>query len=122
VKILLLSERSIRLEPGPGPLSIEAASPEQSFSPFHMLAGGFAYCTFSVLHTWADHAKLDASDLAIEVGWSFAEDPHRVGSYDLRFSWPSLPVKRVEAARRAAELCAVHATLHHPPAISIGVK
>jgi uncharacterized OsmC-like protein len=120
VKITLLSDDAIRLEPVPGPMTIEAPSAEQSYSPFHMLAGGLAYCTFSVMYAWAEHAKLDATDLTIDVSWEFAEDPHRVGKFDLRFRWPSLPEKRLDAACRVAELCAVHATLTHAPTIRIG--
>lgn len=119
MKLTLLSEESVRLEPVPGPMTIEAPSAEQSYSPFHMLAGGLAYCTFSVMYAWAEHAELNAEDLIIDVSWTFADDPHRVGAYDIRFSWPSLPPKRLEAAKRVAEMCTIHATLHHPPDISI---
>ena len=38
MKIILLSEDAIRLEPDDGPMTIEALTPEQSYSPFHMLA------------------------------------------------------------------------------------
>ncbi len=119
MKITLLSENSIRLEPIPGPMTIEAVSAEQSYSPFHMIAGALAYCTFSVLSAWAEHASLPAEDLTLEVAWEFADEPHRVGKYDVRFAWPSLPAKRLEAAKRVAELCTVHATLSHPPQIDI---
>jgi uncharacterized OsmC-like protein len=119
VKITLLSDESIRLEPVPGPMTIEAPSAEQSYSPFHMVAGGLAYCTFSVMYAWANNAELNAEDLIIDVTWTFADDPYRVGAYDIRFSWPSLPAKRLAAAKRVAELCTIHATLHHPPAITI---
>jgi len=119
VKITLLSDDAIRLESAPAELTIEAASTAQTYSPFHMLASSLAYRTFSVMYAWATHVGLVTDDLAIEVRWTFADDPHRVGSMDLRFSWPSLPAKRLEAARRVAEMCAVHATLQHPPAISI---
>lgn len=119
MKITLLSEDSLRLDPTPGAMTIEAPSPDQSYSPFHMLGGSLAYCTFSVMYSWATHAKLPADDLSIEVRWTFAEDPHRVGTMALTFSWPSLPAGRLAAAKRVAEMCTVHATLHHPPAISI---
>jgi uncharacterized OsmC-like protein len=119
MKLTLLGEDSLRLEPTDGPMTIEALSAEQSYSPFHMLAGGLAYCTFSVLYSWATHAKLDASDLTIDVSWTFADDPHRVGSLDLRFRWPSLPANRLEAAKRVSEMCTIHATLHHPPTVTI---
>lgn len=119
MKLTLLGEDSIRLEPTEGPMNIEALSAEQSYSPFHMLAGGLAYCTFSVLYSWAGHAKLNADDLSIEVRWTFAEDPHRIGTMDIRFTWPSLPPNRVEAAKRVSEMCTIHTTLHHPPSITI---
>ena len=119
MKITLLSDSSIRLEPIPGEMTIEALSAEQTYSPFHMVASGLAYCTFSVMYAWAEHAKLNGEDIVIDVQWTFADDPHRVDHYDLRFTWPSLPPKRLEAAKRVAELCTVHATLQHPPAIAI---
>jgi uncharacterized OsmC-like protein len=119
VKLTLLSDDSIRLEPVPGPMTIEAPSAEQSYSPFHMMAGGLAYCTFSVMYAWAEHAGLNAEDLVIDVGWTFADDPHRVSAFEMRFRWPSLSPKRLEAAKRVAEMCTIHATFEHPPAITI---
>jgi uncharacterized OsmC-like protein len=119
MKLTLLGEDAIRLEPTEGPMNIEALTAEQSYSPFHMVGGGLAYCTFSVLYSWASHAKLKADDLTIDVKWTFAEDPHRVGLYEVRFNWPSLPPNRLEAARRVSEMCTIHATLHNPPTITI---
>jgi uncharacterized OsmC-like protein len=37
----------------------------------------------------------------------------------LVLDWPSLPANRTAAARRASELCTIHATLTHPPAITV---
>src|SRR3954469_16870666 len=119
MKITLLGEDAIRLEPVPGALTIEAPSAEASYSPFHMLASGLASCTFSVLSSWATHAKIPIDDLTIDVRWRFADDPHRVGDIDVSFNWPGLPENRRAAAKRVAEMCTVHATLMHPPRISI---
>ncbi len=119
MKLTLLTEDSIRLEPIPGPMTIEAPTADRSYSPFHMVAGGLAYCTFSVMYAWAENAKLSAEDLIIDVSWTFADDPHRVAQYEIQFTWPSLPARRLEAAKRVAELCTIHATFMHPPTISI---
>jgi len=119
MKITLLADDAIRLEPIPGTMTIEASSAEMQYSPFHMLASSLATCTFSVIESWASHAKLSLDDLAIEVRWKFGEDPHRVSDLNVTFEWPSLPANRVAAARRVAELCTVHATLHHPPNVTI---
>jgi uncharacterized OsmC-like protein len=119
MKIILLSDDAIRLEPDPGPLIIEAPTAEMTYSPFHMVASGLASCTFSVLYSWATQAKFPVDDLTVEVQWRFADDPHRMADIGVIFDWPSLPAARVAAAKRVAEMCAVHATLTHPPRIDI---
>jgi hypothetical protein len=57
----------------------------------------------------------------MEVRWTFADDPHRVGGISLTFAWPSLPSNRFDAAKRVAEMCTIHETLTHPPTITIDV-
>lgn len=121
MKITLTGETSLTLEATTGPLTVEAPTAERSYSPFHMLASSLATCTFSVLQSWATHAGLDFADLSITVTWSFVEDPHRVGAMDLELKWPSLPEKRRASAERAANLCAVHHTLLHPPTLGVRV-
>lgn len=119
MKITLTSDESILLEPLPGPMTIESGNADMQYSPFHMLASGLASCTFSVLHSWASNAGIGWEDLSIDVKWAFAEKPHRVGSMDVELKWPSLPADRTNVALRAAQLCAVHATLSHSPEIKI---
>ncbi len=121
VKITLLSDDHIRLEPASGPLTIEAESPAMTYSPFHMMASGLAVGTLSVLHSWASHAALETDGLRVDVTWSVAEVPHRVGEYRVSVTWPGLPDARRSAAERVAELCAVHNTFTHPPAIAMEV-
>lgn len=122
MKITLLSEDRIRLDGRAGPMSIEAESAEMTYSPFHMLASGLATCTLSVLHSWATNASLPANDLAIEVGWSFAEEPHRVGEMRVDILWPSLPANRKAAAERVADLCTLKVTLKNPPEVKTVVN
>src|SRR5690606_6181960 len=104
MKIIMLDDDSIRLEPTGGALTIEALSPDQSYSPFHMLGSSLATCTFSVLYSWAAHAKLDATGLVLEVRWGFADDPHRVADVRMTIDWPGLPEARRKAATRVAEI------------------
>ena len=122
MQITLLSDDSIRLEATAGPLTIEAPSADRTYSPFHMLGSSVAVCTYSVLRSWADHAGLSAEGLAIEVSWTFAEDPHRVGEVLVRLVWPELPPQRRSAAQRVAALCPIHGTLTHSPAVTTEVR
>lgn len=118
MKLTLLADDRVRYELATGPLTVDAPTAETQFSPFHMLAGGLAVCTHSTIASWAERAKLSIADLVIEVSWTFAEQPHRVGAMTIELEWPSLPPARREAARRAADLCTVHHTLEHPPALT----
>ncbi len=116
MKIILLSDDAIRLEVDEGPMTIEAIEPDQQYSPFHMLASSLAYCTFSVMYSWATHTKQGADDLVIDVSWTFSEDePKRVAELRLTWDWPSLPAKKQAAAKRVAAMCTIHETQHHPP-------
>lgn len=122
MKITLVSDDSIRLEQTPGPMTIEAPTADRDYSPFHMLASALAYCTFSILHSWAENKGHPTDGLSVDVAWQFAEKPHRVGSMQISFAWPGLPAERVEAAKRVAALCTVHKTLEHPPTMTIEAK
>ena len=119
MKITLLSDESIRLEPATGQLTIEAESANQEYSPYQMLASGLAMCTFGVLQSWGANAGVSADDLVIDVSWSFAENPHRVGAMELSYEWPSLPADRRRVAQRVAELCPLHKTLLQSPTMVI---
>jgi len=122
LKITLLAEDRIRLEGAAPPLTIEADDPQRYYSPFHMLASSLATCVYSVLHSWAGNAKIPADDLMLEVGWTFVEEPYRVGQMEVELIWPSLPEQRRTAAERATHLCTVHNTLRNPPEITTSVR
>ena len=122
MKITLLSDERIRLDGRAGPMTIEAESAEMTYSPFHMLASALATCVYSVLASWGTNAKLPIEELVVEVGWSFVENPHRVGRYEVELLWPSLPEGRRAAAERAAHLCTVHKTLQMPPEVHMQVQ
>jgi uncharacterized OsmC-like protein len=123
VKITLLSDDAIRLDADEGPMTIEALEPDQQYSPFHMLASSLAYCTFSVMYSWATHTGQKGDDLAIEVSWKFSDDePKRVAEMHLTYEWPSLPAKKQAAAKRVAAMCTIHETLHHPPVVTTEPK
>jgi uncharacterized OsmC-like protein len=119
VKIILLSDESVRLEPATGRLTIEAESADREYSPYQMFASGLAVCTFGVLQSWGSNVGLSADDLVIDVSWSFAESPHRVGAIEVTYDWPSLPADRVRVAQRVAELCPLHKTLTHSPDVTV---
>jgi uncharacterized OsmC-like protein len=119
VKLLLLSEDAIRLEVDPGPIHVESVEPDMQFSAFHMLAGSLAYCTFSVMYTWASQSQQPTDDLVLDVHWAFSDDaPRRIKEIHMTFRWPSLPEQKRDAATRVADFCPIHETLRISPVVT----
>jgi putative redox protein len=119
MKITLTGEESIRVEPTPGALTIEAASRDQSYSPFHMLGSALGTCTFSVLQSWASNKNIGVDDLKLDVSWTFVEAEHRLDTMKVVLDWPSLSAELLPRAMRAAGLCGVHKTMTQPVNISV---
>lgn len=113
MKITLLGEDSLRLEPTPGRLTIEAPSRDRGYSPFHMLGSALAGCTLYVLQSWGSNKDVKFDDLKVEVQWKFAEGEHRVEKMNVTIKWPSLPAELWPRALRAAHVCGIHQTLTH---------
>jgi uncharacterized OsmC-like protein len=119
MKITLTGEESLRLVPSSGPLTIESESPDQSYSPFHMLGSALGACTLSVLQSWAANRNIAAGDLRIDVSWTFVEGQHRVGSMNMKLDWPSLSAEMWPRAIRVASVCGIHQTMTHPIEITV---
>jgi uncharacterized OsmC-like protein len=119
MKIMLTGEESLRIEPTPGPVTIEAVSPDESYSPFHMLGSALGACTSSVLQSWAAKKGIGADDLKLDVSWTFVEAEHRVGAMKVVLDWPSLSAELWPRVIRAASACGVHKTLTHSIEISV---
>jgi len=119
MKITLTGEDSLRLVPSSGPLTIESESPDQSYSPFHMLGSALGACTLSVLQSWAANRNIAAGDLKIDISWTFVEGQHRVGSMNVKLDWPSLSAEVWPRAIRVASVCGIHQTMTHPIEITV---
>lgn len=91
------------------------------FGPLEMLAASLATCTVAVLASWGGNVGLEPDDLTVRLEWEYADDPYRVGRYDLQVRWPSVPEERRARARRVVEACTVHHTLTHPPEMEVRI-
>jgi len=111
MKITLTGEESLRIEPVAGALTIEAESPDQGYSPFHMLGSALGMCTFAVLQSWASNKNVGLEDLRVDMSWDFVAGEHRLEGMKVKLTWPSLPAELWPRAIRAANICGVHKTL-----------
>lgn len=122
MQIVILDEQRIRLETAGGDEE-ELAVDGGPFGPIPMLAASLALCTASVIHSYAETARLDVDGLAIEINWDFAEDPHRIGHYTITLYLPEgVPAARHRAIIRAVDTCTVHQTLSHAPSFETVVE
>lgn len=119
MKITLTGEESLRMEPSPGMLTIEAPSRDRSYSPFHMIASGLGGCTLFVLQSWASNKNVSVDDLKVDISWKFVEGEHRIESATVKLEWPSLSAELWPRALRAANVCGVHQTLAHGMSILV---
>ena len=119
MKITLTGEESLRIEPTPGPLTIESLSRDQSYSPFHMLGSALGTCTLSVMQSWASNKGIGVDGLKVDVSWTFVEGEHRIGSMKVVLDWRSLSAELWPRVLRAASLCGVHKTLTSTIEISV---
>ena len=93
MKITLTGGESLRMQPSPGMLTIEAPTPDRGYSPFHMVASGLGGCTLFVLQSWAANKNVSVDDLKVDISWKFVEGEHRMESASVKIDWPSLPAE-----------------------------
>ena len=119
MKITVTGEESVRVEPTGEQLTIESATTDLHYSPFHMLGSALGGCTLFVLQSWSSHKGTPANDVKVDVSWTFVEGEHRVGTMKAKLDWPSLSAELWPRALRAAHLCGIHQTLAMPPQITV---
>ena len=118
--LAMLGDDHIRLDTAAGGegLNIEG----EGFGPIPMLAASLALCSASVIQQYAETAHLDVYGFGVEISWTYADDPYRIGSYTITLHLPEhVPVARHRAIVRASDTCTVHHTLMHPPAMETTV-
>jgi putative redox protein len=84
-------------------------------SPVEYLAASLAGCVGHFVAKFLSRRGVEPKGLKVSVTGTMAENPHRIGAFDIVVDLPKgLPPELEEVARRAAETCTVHHTLQHP--------
>ena len=89
-------------------------------APAEMLAGSLGACVAMMVQGYCDACGYTDGDVAVCVTLEMADSPKRVGGFAIDVELPGgIPKEKMDAVRRVAELCPVHATLAHPPRIDV---
>lgn len=116
MKISLQSDTELMISDFHDPdFNVVSDSPGLHFSAIEMFVASIAMCTYSLLSTYAEAAKLETHQIQLRMCWDYAEDPRRIGNITTDILWPALPESRIHAVQRIAAFCPLHQTLEHSP-------
>lgn len=95
---------------------------DEGITPVECLAVSLGSCVAYFAARFAQRHALPIRDLQVTTGWDYAEQPHRVGRFDVQVAFRGV----VDAAMRdrllrVAEACTVHHTLTHAPEIRVAL-
>ena len=93
---------------------------DEGMTPVECLAVSLGACVAYFAARFADRHALPIQDLRVTTDWEYAEQPHRVGRFEVRIAFRGelTPAMR-ERLLRVAEGCTVHHTLARPPQIRV---
>ena len=93
---------------------------DAGMSPVELFVGSLASCVGYFVGRYCARHQIPCDGFSIDVDWSYAEQPHRVGAVKLRVNLPSAvaPEQR-EKLLKVAHGCTVHQSLAVPPKVEI---
>jgi len=99
---------------------IEDGGGDAGMSPVELFAGSLGSCVAYFVGRYCTRHQIPCEGFTVDVEWSYAEQPHRVGAVELRVNLPSAvtPEQR-EKLLKVAHGCTVHQSLAVPPKVEI---
>ncbi len=99
---------------------IEDGGNDAGMSPVELFIASLASCVGYFVARYCARHQIPCEGFTIEAGWTFAEQPHRVGGIDLQLRLPAaLTPSQQQALLKVAHGCTVHQSLAIPPKVEI---
>lgn len=93
---------------------------DEGMTPIEGLAVALGSCVGYFVARFCQRHDLQPEALAVTVGWTYAERPHRVGALEVAIEYRGpLDDAMRDRLRKVAEGCTVHQTLAFPPEITV---
>lgn len=101
---------------------IEDGGGDAGMTPVEFFVGSLGSCVAYFVGRYCARHQIPCEGFTIDVEWSYAEQPHRVGAVELRVNLPSVvtPEQR-EKLLKVAHGCTVHQSITVPPKVEIRV-
>jgi uncharacterized OsmC-like protein len=91
-------------------------------TPPELFAMSLAGCIGHYVAAYCNQVGVSTEGLKTTCNWRMSRSPYRIGVVHVEIHLPGLPVKRRKAIERVAASCLIHATLTHPPEITISIN
>jgi uncharacterized OsmC-like protein len=93
---------------------------DAGMSPVELFVGSLASCVAYFVGRYCARHQIPCDGFTVDVEWSYAEQPHRVGAVELRVNIPSAvtPEQR-EKLLKVANGCTVHQSITNPLKVEI---
>ncbi len=104
-------------------LPCEKGGEDRGMTPPELFIASLGSCIGVYVVRYCQAAKLDPSDLHIELDWELSDDKTRIAKISATLTLPHADAgKRENALLHAAEHCLVHHTISGNPEIRISLK
>jgi putative redox protein len=101
---------------------VEDGGNDAGMSPVELFVGSLASCIGYFVGRYCARHQIPTEGFTIDVSWSMAEQPHRVGTIELRINLATtLTSEQRERLLKVAHGCTVHQSLAVPPAVEISL-
>jgi len=98
----------------------EYGGDDKAPTPIEVFISSLGSCIGMYILGYCVNAKLDATDLTIELDWEKLDSPSRIGNISVKINLPKVDIaERKKAILEVASKCSVHNTLLNPPKINI---
>ncbi|OGW65575.1 MAG: hypothetical protein A3H49_13100 [Nitrospirae bacterium RIFCSPLOWO2_02_FULL_62_14] len=102
---------------------VEDGGQDAGMSPVELFVGSLASCIGYFVGRYCARHKIACEGFTVDAEWSYAEQPHRVGSLSMRINLPAqLTPDQRERLLKVAHGCTVHQSIAVPPAIRIDLR
>ena len=92
---------------------------DEGATPVELMAGSLGACIAVMIQAYCEKHGYEG-DVGVSLTVEMADAPKRVGAIVVDVELPeAIPEDRMDAIRRVAEHCPVHATLKNPPRVDI---
>ena len=99
---------------------VEDGGGDAGMSPVELFVGSLGSCVAYFVARYCARHQIACEGLTIDVDWSYAEQPHRVGSVEIKLHLPAkLTSEQQEKLLKVAHGCTVHQSLTVPPKVEI---